>query len=127
MRLYALVTSHNPLTVHIYRSGFGRFTHMRYDSQDTTALQSHLTNVAVQKNSENYDEERGGKYFIDKLRLYLNSKYGTEKIDKCFYMVQELIIKTLIATCKLIINDKKCFELYGYDIMIDSNLKPWLI
>lgn len=51
MRLYALVTSHNPLTVYIYRSGFGRFTHMRYELQDITALESHLTNVAVQKNS----------------------------------------------------------------------------
>lgn len=63
MRLYVLVTSHNPLTIYLYRSGFGRFTHYRYDLSDiynngksVLILEMHLTNVAVQKNSSNYDE-----------------------------------------------------------------------
>ena len=27
----------------------------------------------------------------------------------------------------MIANDRHCFECYGYDIIIDENIKPWLI
>ena len=38
MRIYALCTSYNPLTVYLYRAGFARFAHDRYDNSDTDNL-----------------------------------------------------------------------------------------
>ncbi|CAK73860.1 unnamed protein product (macronuclear) [Paramecium tetraurelia] len=126
-RIYLLCTSYSPLTLYLYRTGFARFTHHRYDNEDITNTYVHLTNVAIQKTSDNYDEKLGGKWDLQKLKLFLMTKYGQDKVQECFYNVQQLMIKSLLAVQKIIINDKHCFELYGFDILFDSQLKPWLL
>ena len=35
--------------------------------------------------------------------------------------------RSLLAVQQVMISDKHCFELYGYDLLIDQDLKPWLI
>lgn len=89
MRLYALVSSFSPLKVFIYRRGFARFTNSRYSSnpQDIYNGFMHLTNVAIQKTAENYDERTGGKMELQALKFYLMSKFGVERTDALFWEV----------------------------------------
>jgi tubulin polyglutamylase TTLL1 len=129
LRLYVLVTSYNPLRAFVHRQGFARFCTAKYSSasSDLDNVMMHLTNVAVQKHSEDYNEDHGGKWHIKNLRLWLQATYGQEPTDKCFLAIRNLIYHSLKATQGIIINDKHCFEMYGYDVLLDANLKPWLI
>ena len=89
--------------------------------------QIHLTNVAVQKNSSTYDRQIGGKWYFRELKIYLMSRFDEESVNKMFDGIQNIILKCFKAVKDKISKDKHCFELYGYDILIDDNLKPWLI
>jgi len=127
LRLYVLVTSYAPLVVYMYRSGFARFSHARFSMDDLADVMIHLTNVAVQKHNEHYDEKRGGKWDLHNLKLYLMSLHDPEKVERLFWEMQDVILFSLLSVQKVMIQDKHCFELYGYDLMISSDLKPWLI
>ena len=40
---------------------------------------------------------------------------------------QDVVIHSLLAVQHVVTADRHCFELFGYDILLDENLKPWLI
>lgn len=127
IRIYVLVTSYNPLKAWLYRSGFARFSNTRYSLESIDDSYVHLTNVAIQKTAPDYDPEKGSKWSLQQLRHYLTAKHGTETVDKSFSEMDNIFIKCLQSVQKVIINDKHCFEMYGFDILLDENLKPWLI
>eukprot|EP00913_Durusdinium_trenchii_P022983 g21579.t1 len=75
------------------------------------------------------------------LKLHLMMTEDPEKVHQLFNDMQDVIRFSLLSVQKVMIQDKHCFELYGYDIMISKDLalygyvprlgrkdlKPWLI
>ncbi|XP_065270937.1 probable tubulin polyglutamylase TTLL9 [Emys orbicularis] len=124
LRVYVLVMSYIPLKAWLYRDGFARFSNTRFTLSSIDDHYVHLTNVAVQKTAPDYDPEKGCKWMIQRFRQYLTAKHGAEVVETLFAEMDNIFIKSLQSVQKVIISDKHCFELYGYDILIDQDLKP---
>ncbi|CAM9990359.1 unnamed protein product, partial [Scytosiphon promiscuus] len=99
MRLYVLVTSYMPMTVWIYRAGFCRFSHARYSNatEDLEDMEKHLTNVAIQKRTESYDKDFGGKWGLRQLKLHLMALHGVAAVNTLFHEIQSLILRSLLS------------------------------
>eukprot|EP00050_Salpingoeca_kvevrii_P007748 m.298326 g.298326 ORF g.298326 m.298326 type:complete len:403 (+) comp13833_c0_seq1:294-1502(+) len=129
LRLYVLVTSYRPLKAYMNREGFCRFCTVKYNANmtDLDNMFVHLTNVSLQKHSAEYNDVHGGKWNVKNLRLHLEATRGQAAADKLFDDMNWIIVQSLKSVQNVMINDRHCFELYGYDIIIDDDLKPWLI
>jgi tubulin polyglutamylase TTLL1 len=132
LRLYVVVTRFRPLRAFVSRLGFARFCAAKYvsprsESGDLGDHYAHLTNVAVQKKNAQYNAAHGGKWSLENLRLFLESARGAEATARLWRELDAVILKSLRAVQNIMHNDAHCFELYGYDMLIDASLKPWLI
>lgn len=99
----------------------------------------HLTNYSINKLSANYaknedaDQCQGHKWTLRSLWQYLGEAgVNTERL---WGTMRNLIIRTLLAGESPINNMTKAniqskynaFELFGFDVLLDSDLSPWLL
>lgn len=136
------MTSFDPLIIYLYEEGIVRLATVRYD-QHTDNLWNpcmHLCNYSINKHHSDYikssdaqDEDVGHKWTLSALLRHL-------KLQGCnthllMLNIEDVIIKavlacaqTIISACRMFVpNVNNCFELYGFDILIDNTLKPWLL
>jgi len=129
LRVYVVVASYRPLIAYIARAGFARFCNVKYSSEagELRNSEMHLTNVAVQKGGDQYNASHGNKWAMADVFQYLAAVRGSAAAWKLREDMDFLVVHSLKAVQSVMISDKHCFEMYGYDIMIDDDLKPWLL
>merc|ERR550519_102943 len=141
LRLYVLVTSVNPLRIYLYDDGLVRFASNKYtnDTKSDGDVYTHLTNYSINKNSASYlpnedsDVRQGHKWTLKSLWRH----FDEEGIDhsEIWEKIKDLINKTIISAenpmatlfQQNVSSMYSCYELFGFDILLDSRLKPWLI
>jgi len=77
--------------------------------------------VAIQKHGDDYNEKHGNKWNTANLRLWVESTHGRAAADRLFLAIQSTILQSLLAVRQVMVNDKHCFECYGYDLLIDAD------
>lgn len=141
LRLYVLVSSMCPLRVYLYEEGLTRFASEPFAPISISKSRFiHLTNYSVNKKNalfqQNCDEKAdniGHKWSLSALFRHLEAE-GRD-IDLLWARIYDLIVKTVLgmeensvkAMEKLGIHRGNCFDLLGFDVILDRKLRPWLL
>ncbi|KAI4887667.1 hypothetical protein NFI96_001567 [Prochilodus magdalenae] len=130
LRIYVCVKSFCPLTIYMHQEGLVRFATEKYNLTSLDNLFSHLTNTSINKFGPFYttDKERVGqgcKWTLSKFRSFLHSQGINELL--LWQKISNIVTLTLLTMAPSIPSRPNCLELFGFDILIDSNFKPWLL
>ena len=102
----------------------------------------HLTNYSVNKHSETYEKsgtvDTGSKRSLRYFNQYL--RHHDYDVGALWQSITDVIIKTLIVAQPHVLHayrmcrpgqpvnsDSVCFEILGFDIIVDRKLRPWLL
>ena len=146
LRVYVLLTGCYPLRVFIYKEGLARFATSKYSIPSPENICDecmHLTNYAVNKMSSNFIHNQdptiddiGHKRSMTSIFKHLQAQ--GKDIIKLQAQIDDIIIKTLCCVQPILahyykasqpsdLSNSMCFEILGFDIIIDSNLTPFVL
>jgi hypothetical protein len=130
IRVWVLVTGKGE--VYFYRKGYIRTSSDEY-SLDKSNNYVHLTNNCLQKFGSGYSKfEEGNTLPLETLQDYVNgletyNGLGFDLERDIVLRIKDIIIDTLVAGKKAFLGRKREFELFGYDFLVDEDLRTWLI
>ncbi|XP_033213213.1 probable tubulin polyglutamylase TTLL2 isoform X1 [Belonocnema kinseyi] len=130
LRLYVCVPSYSPLAIYVYNEGLARFATEKFSLENLDDPLRHLTNFSLNKLGPGYSERKervgaGCKWTFRQLRRYL------AQAGYCDWLLWQqiacIISLTILSQAAGIPRSSNCFEFFGFDVLIDENLKPWLL
>lgn len=132
LRVYALVSSLDPLCIYVYKDGVARFCSESY--QEGT-LFSRLTNVALNKQNLKTDDFKEISKLISEITPTIKEMGGN--IDKIWTEIEDAICLTIMSAYPYLRHSEKkvcprscysrCFQILGFDILLAKDWKPYVL
>ena len=128
--LFSYISNNYKFEVYVFKEG-----HLKACSEtfnlDSDDLFVHLTNYSVQKYNINFSKiEIGNEISFETFQKELD-KRGDGKNFKRDVLPKIKRIIAITANCSKnkinILNRKNCFEIFGYDFILDNNFEPFLL
>jgi len=138
VRAYGLITSFDPLRVYVFRNGFVHMATDKYDPspENVGNIYMHLTNPDINKHRPNHPyakDPRPWYWSVDEMFEYMRN-HGDDP-DVFFENMKRTLSRAVLSAETKFVNRAhqhvqyrgNCFELFGADILVDRNLKTWLV
>lgn len=128
IRQWVLVTSFDPLQIYMFSDFYLRICGSTYELSDIQDSYKHLTNFSIQKHNSKVANVKDDLVMSQQeffQRVFKNDSAKCAKVRKGF---EEVIIKAIRTGQEAGIDHRpNCFEIYGFDFMLDQKLNPWLL
>ncbi|XP_017092158.2 tubulin polyglutamylase TTLL13 isoform X1 [Drosophila bipectinata] len=143
LRVYTLITSVDPLRIFVYNEGLARFATNKYVEPtpgNSTDLYMHLTNYSVNKRNSHYElcdnDDCGSKRKLSAINNWM--RRHNYDVEEFWTNVDDVIIKTVLSAWPVLKHNyhacfpghdkiQACFEILGFDILVDWKLKPYIL
>ena len=128
--LFIYTNKENNYSIYVFKEGHLKACSDEFNI-DNNNLFIHLTNYSVQKYNKNFSKtEVGNEISFKMFQDELDRKKSGKNFKKDIFPE---IIKIIWITAKAgknkinIMERKNCFEIYGYDFILDTNYTPFLL
>eukprot|EP00392_Amoebophrya_sp_AT5.2_P011961 g12051.t1 len=127
IRQWVLVKSFDPLEIYMFSQCYLRLCNEPFDLGDLENRQKHISNWEVNKKGKQV--QVGAVASLPQFKHELGEMTGNPDFwqEALLPEIRTMIITTCKSVSSIITQRKCCFEVFGFDIMIDERLKPWLL
>ena len=129
IRQWVLVTDLSPLTIHIFTGFYCRLCSNPFDISLINDFSRHLTNYSV--NKTNFKSNSGllkSSVRDDTfLKKYMSENHNLDWESEMQPQIENIVIESIKSGADKMKPRERSFEIYGFDIIIDGDLKPYLL